>query len=402
MKLPGQVRRRGQPLIALVLVMVSWVGARAALWDSAQIDLARARAAPVLPRPGPARSAPLQLQLPTVDAPTRPNRIVPTALDRPVLIAPAAPFAPLSTEAPPLPTGTQDRPNDASAMTEQSATPLSPRVAAGHQELWLAGMNLLPAEPAVAMAPPILLRPLVPAVAAAGRAARAGQGFQSQWSVDGWLLLRPGGNAVNAPGAGLPGTVVPAGFYGGSQGGLILRYFLTPGSRLNPALYLRGSSGVERPRGEELAVGVSLRPVPGLPLRLMAEGRVTRTIDGTIVRPAAAMVSEFPAARLPLGTRAEAYVQAGYVGGRGATAFVDGQARFERPLVHTSIFALRAGGGVWGGAQRGANRLDIGPTATLSLRLGPVGTRVSADYRWRVAGNAAPGSGPVLTLSAGF
>ena len=29
-------------------------------------------------------------------------------------------------------------------------------------------------------------------------------------------------------GAGLPGAVIPAGFYGGSQGGLILRYFLAP------------------------------------------------------------------------------------------------------------------------------------------------------------------------------
>ena len=240
---------------------------------------------------------------------------------------------------------------------------------------------------------------MVPAVA---EAARRAQPAQSHWSADGWLLLRPGGNSFNAPGAGLPGTVVPAGFYGGSQSGLILRYFLAPGSKFNPALYLRGSSGIERPRGEELAAGVSMRPIPGLPVRLMAEGRVTRTLNGTIVRPAAALVSELAPARLPLGMRGEAYVQAGYVGGRGATAFVDGQARLEHPLFRAAGFALRTGGGVWGGAQRGASRLDLGPTATLAFHLGPVATRVSADYRWRVSGNAAPGSGPVLTLSAGF
>ena len=256
---------------------------------------------------------------------------------------------------------------------------------------------MLQADPAVAMAPSAPLRSMVPAVAA-----QATQAGQPHWSVDSWLLLRPGGNAFNAPGAGLPGIVVPAGFYGGSQGGLVLRYFLAPGSKFNPAMYLRGSSGIERPRGEELAAGVSVRPIVGVPVRLMAEGRVTRTTGGTIVRPAAALVSELPPARLPLGTRAEAYIQAGYVGGRGATAFVDGQARLEHPLARADGFELRAGGGVWGGAQRGASRLDIGPTATLSFRLGPVGTRVSADYRWRVAGNAAPGSGPVLTLSAGF
>lgn len=260
-------------------------------------------------------------------------------------------------------------------------------------------MNLLPAAPALAMAHRGSLHSILPAVA---EVAQSGQASQTHWSVDDWLLLRPGGNAFNAPGAGLPGTVIPTGFYGGSQSGLILRYFLAPGSKINPALYLRGSSGIERPRGEELAAGVSLRPIPGLPVRLMAEGRVTRTTNGTIMRPAAALVSELPPARLPLGLRGEAYVQEGYVGGRGATTFVDGQARLEHPLAHTGSFELRAGGGVWGGAQRGASRLDIGPTATLAFRLGPVGTRVSADYRWRVSGNAAPGSGPVLTLSAGF
>jgi hypothetical protein len=248
----------------------------------------------------------------------------------------------------------------------------------------------------MAMAEPASLRPMAPA------AAQAAQAAAPHWSVDGWLLLRPGGNSFNAPGAGLPGAVIPAGFYGGSQGGLILRYFLAPGSKFSPALYLRGSSGIERPRGEEAALGVSLRPIPGMPVRLMAEGRVTRTTNGTIVRPAAALVSELPVARLPLGIRGEAYLQAGFVGGRGSTAFVDGQARLEHPLAHASSFELRAGGGVWGGAQRGANRFDVGPTATLAFHLGPVGTRLSADYRWRVVGNAAPGSGPVVTLSAGF
>ena len=400
MKPRSRIRRRGQPLIALVLVMVSWVGARAALWDNSLIAQTSAHAAPPLAKQAVPKSPPEELQPPALSAPVQPHRAVPTPLDRPILIVPSAPLAPPDiAPPPPFSTGAPFAPLDNRALTEPSAAPLPPRVAAGHQQLWLAGMNLLPANPAVALAQPGPLRPMVPAAAAAAQAAQPGL---SHWSVDGWLLLRPGGNAFNAPGAGLPGTVVPAGFYGGSQSGLILRYFLAPGSRFNPALYLRGSSGIERPRGEELAAGVSVRPIPGLPVRLLAEGRVTRTISGTIVRPAAALVSELSPARLPLGLRAEAYVQAGYVGGRSATAFVDGQARLEHPLARVSGVELRAGGGVWGGAQRGASRLDIGPTATLSFRLGPVGTRVSADYRWRVAGNAAPGSGPVLTLSAGF
>ena len=76
--------------------------------------------------------------------------------------------------------------------------------------------------------------------------------------------------------------------------------------------------------------------------------------------------------------------------------------RVERPLVHPGNFEPRAGGGVWGGAQRGASRVDVGPTATVNFRLGPTNTRLSADYRWRVSGNSASDSGPVVTSSAGF
>lgn len=360
--------------------MVSWVSARAALWDVSVIQPPAASAAET--NTNPAAIVPPR-QLPVITLPSRPERAAAAPLVRPTTEAPSAPLAAPTTAPPPHPAASQ----------LETEPPLSPQVAAGHQELWLAGMDLLPADPAIAMAQTVPWLPVGPAAAKAGA---------SHWSADGWVLLRSGGNMFNAPGAGLPGAVIPAGFYGGSQAGLILRYYLAPGSRLNPALYLRGSSGTERPRGEELALGFSLRPIPGLPVRLMTEGRVTRTISGNIVRPAAALVSELPPARLPLGTRAEAYVQAGYVGGRGATVFVDGQARLEKPLVRVSSFELRAGGGVWGGAQRGASRLDVGPTATVSFRLGQVGTRLSADYRWRVAGNAAPGSGPVVTLSAGF
>jgi hypothetical protein len=63
---------------------------------------------------------------------------------------------------------------------------------------------------------------------------------------------------------------------------------------------------------------------------------------------------------------------------------------------------VRAGGGVWGGAERHAARLDVGPTAALSFRLGDAPLRLAVDYRWRVAGDAAPQSGPAFTFSAGF
>jgi hypothetical protein len=64
---------------------------------------------------------------------------------------------------------------------------------------------------------------------------------------------------------------------------------------------------------------------------------------------------------------------------------------------------VRAGAGAWGGAQKGASRLDLGPAATMGLGLGAsASARLALDWRFRVTGDAAPSSGPALTLSAGF
>ncbi len=63
---------------------------------------------------------------------------------------------------------------------------------------------------------------------------------------------------------------------------------------------------------------------------------------------------------------------------------------------------LAAGPGGWASLQTGAvtnGRVDIGPTVWARL---PLGLELSADRRFRVVGNAAPGSGPAVTLSAGF
>ena len=399
MKSQTPLRRRGQPLLALALLMTSWIGARAALWSDPAVTpiavqhnqnkpaLGNKSAAPaahgqVQSGDGPVGASPSSalrpagLEVPRYDAPL-PYAAVPDAAVPQLREPQPAPQPPASSSEPAMP----------------AEMPLSPRIAAGHQQLWLSAMESEPLKEGSAIAVAPARAPLLKRTAVANL---------PRWSGDGWLLLRSGGNSFNAPGSGLPGVFVPLGYYGGSQAGAVLRYRLSTTSPYRPALYLRASSGIDYPRGEELALGLSLRPVPRLPVSLLLEGRVTRTVSGTIVRPAAAIVSEFPPARLPLGVRGELYVQAGYVGGRDGTAFVDGQARVERSLVQTGGFQLRAGGGAWGGAQRGASRVDVGPTATLSVPIGPAGARLSADYRFKVIGNAAPGSGPVLTLSAGF
>lgn len=121
-----------------------------------------------------------------------------------------------------------------------------------------------------------------------------------------------------------------------------------------------------------------------------------------MVRPAAFLSGGVEAAPLAAGFAARGYVQAGYVGGRDATAFADASLIAERPLWRERDSLLTTGAGVWGGAQRGAGRVDFGPTASLRFRLGEGTARISAEYRMRIAGNAQPASGAALTLSAGF
>jgi hypothetical protein len=58
-----------------------------------------------------------------------------------------------------------------------------------------------------------------------------------------------------------------------------------------------------------------------------------------------------------------------------------------------------AGLGVWGGAQPGLYRVDVGPRVTMKVRRN---VRVHFDWRQRVAGNALPGSGPAITLAGDF
>ena len=233
----------------------------------------------------------------------------------------------------------------------------------------------------------------------AGQAPLLGPGLRRsesarRWSGDGWLFLRQDTGGPLA--AGQPS-------YGRSQAGAVLRYRLAPSSGHRPIGYLRATRAVAGPAETELAAGFAARPLAHVPVSFAAELRVTAEPAGREVRPAAFAVTELPPADLPLGLRAEAYAQAGYVGGRYATAFADGQAKVDS---HAANFGplgeARVGGGLWGGAQRHAARLDVGPTAALDFPLGDARARLALDYRVRVAGRAAPKSGPALTFSAGF
>jgi hypothetical protein len=227
-----------------------------------------------------------------------------------------------------------------------------------------------------------------------GRGVARDGGGRERWSGDGWLLWRDGSAAAAAPGIAA---------YGRSQAGAVLRYRLASASPARPTAYARLSRTLEGSRQAEAAAGLSVRPLRGVPVRLAAEGRITDTAGRREIRPAAFAVTELAPIALPLDLRGEAYAQAGYVGGRDKTAFVDGQARVDHGIARLGEDEeLRAGLAAWGGAQKGAARLDVGPSATLGFKLGETYSRLAVDYRLRVAGDAAPASGPAVTFSAGF
>ena len=172
---------------------------------------------------------------------------------------------------------------------------------------------------------------------------------------------------------------------------------------MRPNASLRTTAALNGSNEREVALGLALRPIARLPVSLQGEARYTSTPGAHALRPAVLAVTELPPFGLPMGMRGEIYGQAGYVGGKFATGFADGQLRLDHRLVQLGKADLRLGGGAWGGIQKGASRLDAGPSLTIGQPLGgPASIRLGADWRFRVAGKAAPGSGPAVTLSAGF
>jgi hypothetical protein len=246
----------------------------------------------------------------------------------------------------------------------------------------------LPLSPAPALtSPPMSLsspRPGTPPVLPAPGASTSAD--RSRWSASAWLLVRR--DAVTP-------TLAPGGSLGGSQAGARLLYRL--GGDNGPFIRLGGRiyAPLRRAAGAEAAVGIDWQPVRRLPLFLLAERRQALGDEG---RSAFSLTLYGGAsADLPLGIRLDGYAQTGVVGLRSRDPFVDAAVQLRRPVGPVEI-----GAGAWGAAQPGAARLDVGPQISVRLPARRANLRLSADWRVRIAGNAAPGSGPALTLGADF
>lgn len=368
--------RRGSPLAVLVIVMLLWTGGRAMVWENpfpALLDLSDGNlfladnAAPHVPA----------ANSPTLD--TGFTTLAETESVRGSVPLPRT-FAVLSTA------------QRASATEDEAAR------AFGHQMLWLQALGAkLPFEDSTVhlLEVPSPIDGVTPLSPPPEKGAKPGR-----WSFDAWGFWRDGSGSTAISQGRVP-------IYGASQVGANFQYRIAPSSSNDPRAYIRAYRAMVTNGETEVAAGASVRPIGAIPVRVAAELRVTERRFGTDLRPAVIATSELPPQQLPAGFRLEAYGGAGYVGGAGATAFVDGQAAFTRELAEfegpTDTRArLSLGAGAWGGAQKDASRVDVGPTVRLDLTLGKVPARLTVDWRERVGGDASPDSGVAATLSTRF
>ena len=367
-------RRAGQPIVVFFALLLGWVGMRVTVWESpfplfVPTNLVESK---LDDRPGKDKFDVAGKSLPSFEE-TRG-----WSFESNSLIAPPQPVTVDLYPPVPIP--------GASVHEDRS------EILASHQLLWLAAMGQVPIPRDIAqMMRDVSIRPNSGSPSTTVGVAKS----TKRWSIDGWLYLRPDATLAANTGPRFAS-------YGASQAGSVMRYRLSSSSPARPAAYLRATKALAAGRESEVAAGLSARIIPAIPVAVYAELRATRGAVTTEFRPAGFVVTEIPTLDLPLRLRAETYFSAGYVGGDFATPFADGQARIDREIARFDRGSIRAGAGAWGGAQKGAARLDVGPSASIDVKLGEVPARLSLDYRLRVAGDAEPGSGVAITLSTGF
>ncbi|MBC9034404.1 hypothetical protein IAG41_18605 [Sphingomonas sp. JC676] len=337
---------RGRPLRFLALVAAGWIGVRIAiLWpQTGSLPAAIETLVPLAQASRPAPADAVLLQAAHVAVERRHARPVARVHDR--------------------------KPQPDLAASRPAADPA--RIQMALLGLIQYGAPEFPGTPVVALptaAQPVTITPML-----------------SRWSASAWLVARPGKGLGAAPGASQ---------LGGSQAGLRVSYLLAPERRV--AAFVRVAAPLAG-RGAEGAVGLEWQPTRA-PVRLVAEQRFG--LDGTRGGTGLGVIAGIDT-RVPADFRLEAYGQAGAIRRARIEPYADGAARATRVVAERGGVRLSLGAGAWGAAQRDAQRLDLGPSATLGLPLGRQNVRLALDWRQRVAGDARPGSGPALTIGSDF
>lgn len=207
-----------------------------------------------------------------------------------------------------------------------------------------------------------------------------------RFSGSAWALFRP---ETNGAALGSGGTL------GGSQAGV--RMFYEPGPKA-VSLTARISAPLAVREGREASVGVGIR---GHGVGILIERRIAFDRGG---RNAVSVTAYggIDDVELPHDLRVNGYAQLGVVGLNSRDAFIDGAVSLTHPLMASGDLRLSAGLAVSGGAQPGVARGDIGPEFVAVAPLAGKAVRITAGWRERVAGNAAPGSGPSVSIGFGF
>jgi hypothetical protein len=215
------------------------------------------------------------------------------------------------------------------------------------------------------------------------------QGVSARKALSGsaWLFWRQDSSGTAS------GTEAPT--LGGSQTGFRLSQPLASGSIVTVGATARISAPIGAKRGKDVSLGAELRPT-GSALRLLLERRTaldTGSQSGWSAIVTHGAERPIPRVKLKLIT----YAEAGTIFRKRADPFAFATLQIVRPIRTTFDIGIRATGDV----QRGANRADAGPVFSLKLQSQPTVT-MSADWRFRLLGNARPASGPSVTIATSF
>ena len=209
---------------------------------------------------------------------------------------------------------------------------------------------------------------------------------RSRWAASFYAFVRPGGSRPGLAGGGE---------LGGSQAAARIAYRLNRSGPVRTALAVRSYAPLHD-KGAEVAAGLDWHPWPKVPVRLSVERRVALDRAGRSAWSAYG-AGGFYMERLDGALVLDGYGQAGVVGARARDLFADGAVRAGH-RVKLGPVSLAGGAGLWGGAQPGAARLDLGPRLGVTLPLAGHSFGLAVEGRFRVAGHARPGSGMALTL----
>jgi hypothetical protein len=192
------------------------------------------------------------------------------------------------------------------------------------------------------------------------------------------------------------------GQYGGSQSGFGVTWDIDRHRQdrdvAHFAVLARGAIAHGDTSERELAAGLRWRPLTRVPVSLSVERRFRHA------RPDANAVylAGGTSLALPQAFRLDTFAQAGIVSGREGGPFFDFSAQTDRTFFQHGEHGAGVGAGIWGGGQSDIFRIDIGPTVRTDIAISEGYLRVRADWRFRVAGEALPASGPAMTLSTSF